>query len=106
MSTLRAQRQPRYSKEEFARRGNEIYEREVRPKAAAQDHGRIVAIDIESGAFRVADDTITATRDLIAQIPDAQIWVLERVRKLRGVLRRGILAVAKAARSEHPQRGL
>jgi len=31
---------------------------------------------------------------------------LERVRKLRGVLRRGILAVAKAARSEHPQRGL
>jgi len=31
---------------------------------------------------------------------------LERVRKLRGVLRRGILAVAKAARSEHPHRGL
>ena len=31
---------------------------------------------------------------------------LERVLKLRGVLRRGILAAAKAARNAHPQRGL
>jgi hypothetical protein len=31
---------------------------------------------------------------------------LEPVLKLRGVLRRGILAFAKAARLEHPRRGL
>ena len=57
-------RQPRYSKEEFARRGDEIYESQVRPQIEEGNHGRIVAIDIETGAFELADDTITATDHL------------------------------------------
>ena len=36
----------RYSKEEFARRGNEIYETQVRPQVEAGNHGKIVAIDM------------------------------------------------------------
>src|SRR4051812_46511465 len=44
-------RQPRYSKEEFARRGNAIYEQQVRPQVEEGNRGRIVAIDIETGAF-------------------------------------------------------
>lgn len=32
-------RQPRYSKEEFARRGNEIYESQVRPQVEEGNHG-------------------------------------------------------------------
>jgi len=43
--------QPRYSKEEFARRGNEIYESHVRTQVEEGNYGRIVAIDIETGAF-------------------------------------------------------
>jgi hypothetical protein len=39
------QRQPRYSKEEFARRGDEIYESQVRQQVEEGNHGRIVAID-------------------------------------------------------------
>ncbi len=58
-------RQPRYSKEEFARRGDEIYESQVRPQIEEGNHGRIVAIDIETGAFELADDTMTATGDFI-----------------------------------------
>lgn len=38
-------RQPRYSKEEFARRGDEIYEFQLRPQVEAGNYGRIVAID-------------------------------------------------------------
>ena len=57
-------RQPRYSKEEFARRGNEIYESQVRSQVEEGNHGRIVAFDIETGAFELADDTITATDHL------------------------------------------
>lgn len=53
-------RQPRYSKEEFAQRGNDIYERQVRPLVEEGNHGKIVAIDIETGAFEVADDVLTA----------------------------------------------
>ncbi|MGV0023396.1 hypothetical protein [Phormidesmis priestleyi] len=36
-------RQPRYSKEEFARRGDEIYETQVRPQVEEGNHGKIVA---------------------------------------------------------------
>jgi hypothetical protein len=69
-------RQPRYSKEEFARRGNEIYESQVRPQVEAGNHGKIVAIDIETGAFEVADTPITATDRLYERYPDAQPWVI------------------------------
>ena len=69
-----SQRQPRYSSEEFARRGQEIYERDLRPQLEQGNKGRIVAIDIESGAYEVGDDTISASDKLFARIPDAQIW--------------------------------
>jgi hypothetical protein len=44
-------RQPRYNKEEFARRGNELYESKIRSQVEQDNCGKIVAIDIETGAF-------------------------------------------------------
>ena len=67
-------RRPRYRKEEFARRGNEIYERQIRPQVDAGNHGKIVAIDIETGAYEVAEDVLTASDRLLARYPDAQAW--------------------------------
>jgi hypothetical protein len=67
-------RQPRYSKEEFARRGDEVYESQVRQQVEEGNHGKIVAIDIETGTFELADDTITASDRLLERCPDAQIW--------------------------------
>ena len=67
-------RQPRYSKEEFARRGDEIYESQVRQQVEEGNHGKIVAIDIETGAFEVADDLLIASKHLSARVPDAQTW--------------------------------
>ena len=43
-------------------------------KSAA--HGKIVAIDIKTGAFELADDTITATDRLYERVPNAQPWVI------------------------------
>jgi hypothetical protein len=51
-----AVRQPHYSREEFARRGKEIYEAHVRSQVEERNHGKIVAIDIETGAFEVAEE--------------------------------------------------
>ena len=56
-----AVRQPRYSKEEFAQRGNELYENKIRSQVEEGNHGKIVAIDIETGAFEVADNIVNAT---------------------------------------------
>lgn len=69
-----AMRQPRYSKEETARRGDEIYERQIRPQVEEGNQGKVVAIDIETGAFEVAEDAITASDRLLARDQDAQIW--------------------------------
>jgi hypothetical protein len=67
-------RQPRYSKEEHARRGAALYEQDVRPRVEAGNHGRIVAIDVDTEIFELADDTLTASRRLLARCPEAQIW--------------------------------
>jgi hypothetical protein len=50
--------QPRYSKEEFARRGDEIYQSQIRSQVEEGNDGKIVAINIETAAFEVADNTI------------------------------------------------
>jgi hypothetical protein len=67
-------RQPRYTKEEHARRGSAMYEQQVRPLVEAGNHGKIVAIDVDSGAFEVADDMLAAADRLLARDSDAQIW--------------------------------
>ncbi|MBW4693191.1 MAG: hypothetical protein KME27_15670 [Lyngbya sp. HA4199-MV5] len=67
-------RQPRYSKEEFAHRGNDIYESHIRSHVEEGNHGKIVAIDIETGNFEVADDLLVASKRLSARLPDAQTW--------------------------------
>ena len=69
------QRQPRYSKEEFARRGEALYESQVRSQVEAGNHGKLVAIDIETGAFEVADMPMIAVDRLYEREPNAQPWV-------------------------------
>jgi hypothetical protein len=69
-------RQPKYSKEEFAQRGNEIYETHIRSQIEAENHGKIVAIDIETAAYEIAEDSLTAAKKLLKRYPDAQIYGL------------------------------
>ena len=69
-------RQRRYPKEEFARRGDDLYQSRVRAAVEAGNHGRLVAIDIESGAYEVADDGLTALTRLYDRLPDAQPWLV------------------------------
>ena len=67
-------RQPRFTKEEHARLGTEIYEQRIRPQVESGNQGRIVAIDVETGEFEIADQTLEAAERLLARCPDAQIW--------------------------------
>ena len=69
-------RHPRYSKEEFARRGNELYQSQVRPQVEEDNYGKIVAIEIETGAFEVADTPMLAVDQLYERKPNAQPWVI------------------------------
>jgi hypothetical protein len=69
-------RSPHYTKEDFARRGDFIYESQVRSQVEAGNSGKIVAIDIETGEFEVDASEIDACSRLEAHHPDAQIWVV------------------------------
>lgn len=64
----------RYSEEEHARRGTEIYETQIRPQVEEGNYDKIISIDIETGAFELANDTMTASDKLLEHYPDAQIW--------------------------------
>ena len=67
--------QPRYSKEEFARLGDAIYESQLRPVLEKGDEGKFVAIDIETGAYELDRDELAASDRLLARVPNAQIWL-------------------------------
>jgi hypothetical protein len=67
-------RQPRYSKEEFAQRGHALYESQIRSQVEDGNYGKIVAIDVDSGAFEVADESLAAAKKLLVRCPDAQIF--------------------------------
>jgi hypothetical protein len=66
----------RYSKEEFARLGDTIYENDVRPKLNADDEGKFVAIDIDSGMYEIDSDELSVGDRLRARLPEAQIWMV------------------------------
>ena len=66
----------RYSKEEFARRGDEMFETQVRPHLKDEDQGKFAAIDIDSGSYEIDEDELAACDKLMARLPQAQIWLV------------------------------
>ncbi len=66
-------RHPKFDTTEFMRRGKELYER-IRPQVETGNRGKVVAIDLETGSFEVAADTLHASERLLVRCPDAQTW--------------------------------
>ena len=66
--------QPQLSAEETARRGDEIYDRQIREAVEAENPGKIVAIDVETGDYVLAETAINAARRLRLQQPNAEVW--------------------------------
>ena len=71
-------RKPRYPMDEFVRRGQEIYDRVVRPALRPEDEECFVAIDIETDCYEVDRNDYAASERLLKRQPDAQIWI-ERI---------------------------
>ena len=65
---------PRYTKEEFARRGDEIYDRDFKPHVTQEDKGKFVLIDIETGDYEMDWNELVAHDRLLVRCPDAQVW--------------------------------
>ncbi len=59
-----------------ARRGQEAFDRFVKPKLSAEDNGKFVAVDIQTGSYEIDADDYLATGRLLARVPGARIWLL------------------------------
>jgi hypothetical protein len=66
----------RYSPEEVVRRGEELYERELRPKVEAGNKGKFLILDIGTGAYEIDADDLTASDRLLARHPEAELYGL------------------------------
>ena len=71
-------RLPTRLKEEVARLGNEIYERDIRKQVEADHDGEIVSIDVDNGKWAIGDSELVATDRLREQCPAAaNVWLLK-----------------------------
>jgi hypothetical protein len=66
----------RYSPDEIARRGDEIYDRIIRSNVEGTHDGQAVAIDIDTESFVINDDAGAAAEELLTKNSDAEIWVV------------------------------
>ena len=56
---------------EVTRRGREIYERNIKASLAGDQHGRYVAIAVNSGNWAIADTLRAATDEIHLNRPEA-----------------------------------
>ncbi len=79
--------QAQYPKEDVIRLGDELYESQIRSQVEDGNHGKIVAIDVRTGAFEVGKNSIDASDRLLLRYPNAQIWFIrighDSVHKMR-----------------------
>ena len=69
----------RRPREETARLGKEIYERDILPQIETERFGEYVAIDVDSGNWTVADSEVAALERLRAAHASAVNVLMERV---------------------------
>lgn len=59
-----------YSDQEVVRRGEEIYERDIRSKVESDHRGQFIVIDIESGDYEIDRRAVIATDRVAERHPD------------------------------------
>ncbi|MFM7426918.1 MAG: hypothetical protein ACKO7W_18285, partial [Elainella sp.] len=66
---------PALSRQEIARRGKELYERNIRAKVETADNiGKIVSINVDTGEYEVGDDLVEISLRLRTKQADAALW--------------------------------
>ncbi len=65
---------PKFSGEEITRRGKELYKKIRAQVETAENIGKIISINVETGEYEIGDDLLITSRQLQAKQPDAPIW--------------------------------
>lgn len=66
----------RYTAQEVARRGKEIYERRLRSEVEPENEGRFLVVDVESGEYALDDDELEAFDRAREKKPEGVLYLL------------------------------
>lgn len=66
----------KHTLDELNKLGDDIYCRQVKPSLKPEDHGKFVAIDVDSDEFELDDDDYAAISRLRSRKPDADMWLM------------------------------
>jgi hypothetical protein len=64
----------KFTPEEIESRGQRIYENQIRSLVEADNLGRFVVIDVESGEYEMADSDLQATKQALANRPRGVLY--------------------------------
>ncbi len=66
----------RYSAQEVARRGRELYGWRIRPEVEPEHEGRFLVLDVESGEYALADEELEAFDRARAKAPEGVLYLI------------------------------
>ncbi len=66
----------KYTPEEVATRGEVLYAQHIRAQVEAENQGKFLVVDIETGAYEIDEDDLTATKRVLAKRPEAVLYGL------------------------------
>ena len=65
----------KFSAEEVARRGKDLYEKRIRAKVeTAENIGKIISINVETGEYEIGNDLVETSLRSQAKQADAALW--------------------------------
>jgi len=65
-----------YKSEDITRCGQTLYDEGIRSQVEATNFGKYIAVDIETGAYEIADEHLAAAEQALAKHPGAPLYVL------------------------------
>lgn len=66
----------RYASQEIVRRGQALYDQQIRAKVEGSQKGEFLVLDIESGAYEMDASEVAALQRAKAKHPDAALYIL------------------------------
>ncbi|MBI3948730.1 MAG: hypothetical protein HY321_22665 [Armatimonadetes bacterium] len=64
------------SREEIVRRGEAIYDQQIRPKVEAANRGEYLVLDLETGDYEIDTDHVAASDRVAAKHPGAPLFAM------------------------------
>jgi hypothetical protein len=67
----------RYTIEEIGRRGEELYQQQIRAKVESQNRGKYLVLDIDTGEYEIGDDVMSLWQQMHSRHQDAALYTVK-----------------------------